>query len=280
MTRPHWPLPPTERTLHVIGDIQTPSAARRAIVTDDMTRGAVPDLPHRVTVGDFVNSSTEGAPDSAYTPMVEFINSLGAGQWWSVVGNHDAHGRTPDESAELMGMPSANFVVDLGYVVLVCMWVRCSYGAAQEPGASIPTDTAWLATTLAGLSGRTVAVVSHAPLWDPRPVNSVSTENAALLSIVDANPCVKAWICGHTHVNIEHQGIVHSLDVGSRTIAHINGSALVYTDGSVEWYDRLCSLFVTFNADDSIDVRFRDHGAHRWVGGGVTRAALWTHPAP
>lgn len=272
--RTFWPSPTVlDRTVHLIGDIQTPSQSRCNIVTDDMTR--VPDVPTRITVGDFINSGVEGWPDSSYTPMIEFIESLGTGDWYSVAGNHDAHGRTPEQAAAIMGMPGANFVLDLGHVVFVCMWIRCAV-AGQEPGQSIATDTAWLSSTLAGLTDRKVVLVGHPPLYDPRPINSISTENAAILATLDANPNVVAYFCGHTHVPINHAGILTELDTGSRTIAQLNGSALVFTTPGVEWNDGLASLFVTF-LDDALEVRFRDHAARRWVGGGSQRSALWRY---
>lgn len=277
MSRAYWPIPNPARTIHLIGDIQTPTAARRQIVTSDMTSGAVPDVPYRVTVGDFIDSGVSGFPDSAYAPMIEFIESLGSGQWWSCAGNHDAHDRTPAQAAALMGMPGANFTVDLGFVVLVVMWVRCAYAAGQQPGASIPTDTAWLDTTLDQYAERRVVIVGHAPLWDPRPANSISTENAQLISIINNHPQVVGYFCGHTHIDIATEGIAHHLPVGNRTIAHLNGSALVYTSPDHNWNDRLCTQFVTFE-EDRIEVRYRDHGARQWVGGGPTQQRVWTHP--
>lgn len=279
MTREYWPLPNPAKSFHLIGDIQTPTSARRTIVTTDMQSGAIPDVPLRVTVGDFVNSGVSGAPDGDYATMIDFIESLGSGEWYSCAGNHDAHDRTPAQAAALMGMPGANFVVDAEYLdaVFVFAWVRCAYAAAQEPGASTPTDVNWIDSTVAGYSSRRVFIVGHAPLWDPRPQNSVSTENDQLIELCNDYPQVKGWLCGHTHVDMNHEGIVHALDVGSREIAHINGSALVYTGSSAEWYDPLCTQFVTLE-DDRLEVRFRDHGARQWTGGGPYRQRVWTFP--
>lgn len=277
MSRDFWPIPNPNKTFHLIGDIQTPTAARMSIVTEDMQSGLVPDVPYRITVGDFINSGASGFPDSAYIPMIEFIESLGTGEWWSCVGNHDAHDRTPAQAAALMGMPDVNFVVDLGFMVFVFIWARCVV-AGQQPGQSYPTDVAWLEAQLANYPDRKVAVVAHPPLYDPRPINSISTENDEILAVLDANPCVKMWLCGHTHVDIEHEGIANSINTGTRNIAQLNGSALVYTTPlPVRWDDRLCSLFVTVN-DDHIEVRARDHGARQWVGLGPAQTKVWTHP--
>src|SRR5699024_12505109 len=67
--------------------------------------------------------------------------------WWTCVGNHDydydTYDPPPSAAPPLTGMPGLDFVVDLGYVVVLSTFVRAGTGVWPTP-----YDPTWLDQTL------------------------------------------------------------------------------------------------------------------------------------
>ena len=275
--RPSIPFQP--RTLHVIGDTHFGgfAAGRQAIVKNDLARSTVPQSVYRIQVGDFISTGVDSLFDTARA----WMDSLG-GDWWAAVGNHDldspAGDRTPDEAAALMGMPAADYTVDLGFCVLVVMFIRA-------PGSAGPTpDYTWLTDTLDGLTDRVVFLVGHPPLVDINPNGNVGLGgdtstffSAEIMAIIDPRTCVKAYLCGHTHPGLNEIGTVMSIDTGTREIAQLTNPCAYYTTPDVNWTDGLWSMWVTVYPD-RFEVRARDHGAHQWVGSSLENIPVWVFP--
>lgn len=279
-------MPPIENTFHLVGDVQgvpyIGSKANRADkILDDMARATVPTLDACFQAGDFVASGG----DANFAPTRQFMDDLGHGQWWAAVGNHDTdrstdpNWRTPAAAAALMGMPGPNYVVDLDYVVVVVVLIWAWGGGSADYG----TDWTWLEDTLDTYEGRKVMVLAHPHMRDViTPVGTaplmLTADDTNLRSVLAARPWVVAYMSGHTHSALIYP-VAKLVDLGAHSIAHINGSAVLNNapqdDGDAN--DPIRSLFVTVN-DDSIDVRFRDHGAHQWVGGTPTSAHRVTLP--
>ena len=265
-----WPIPPAANTLHVVGDTQAVSEGRQAIVLDDMARLTIPDVPYRVQVGDLVGGRGEPV---RFPDAIDLLDSMGSGQWWACVGNHDYdhvdQDPSPADAAASMGMPGLNFTVDLGYAVMILTYVRA--GTSVDP---TPYDPAWLDEELARYPDRLCLIVAHAPL-----VNSAgdkSPEGDEILAMLANHPQARAWLCGHTHWPIDHPELLLVLETGDHTIAQINASATYYTIPGFDWTDRLCTTWLTVY-DDRLEVRFRDHGAHQWVDG-PGHVRVWSFP--
>lgn len=288
-TRP-WRLPETERTFHLVGDVQgipyLGSKTTRADATiEDMARPTIPTVAHRIQVGDFVSSG----PATNFPPTVNFMDALGDEQWFATVGNHDhdrpaiddpENVRTADEAAVLMGMPAANYVEDLGYAVLISFYVR-----AWQRTDDVAPDTTWLADQLDTYPDRVCMIVAHPPFLNGTrlPTNAplmLSADDIAIKAVIDARPQAKIWLCGHTHSPLIHP-VATTLSTGSRNLIQINGSALlnVAPGDTQDAWDPIRSLFVTVN-ETTVDVRFRDHGNHQWIGGGPTSTPVQTLPLP
>jgi len=273
VSRSH-PLPPRANTLHVVGDTQAISSARAAMVSADFTRPTVPDVPYRVQVGDLIGGTGE---PSLFPAAIALLDSMGTGQWWACVGNHDYDYQDgspgPADAAASMGMPGLNFTVDLGYAMLIVSYVRVGV-SLNDPN---PYDPTWLDEQLTEHAGRTCLIAAHGPLEHPDEGGPHVPEADEIMAVLAEHDNAKAWLHGHTHTVIDHPRLVMPLDVGGRTIAHINGSATYYTDPDVDWTDRLCTTWLTVEPD-WLEVRFRDHGAHQWIGGGPSGSRVWTYP--
>lgn len=266
----NWPIPRKGNTIHLVGDTQSVSSGRQQIILDDMPR--MPAVAHRLQVGDLVGGT--GDP-TWFPPMVDFMDSLGTGQWWCCVGNHDYdqsdQDPPPSDAPPLMGMPGLDFTVDLGYAVVLVTYVR-----AAETYDPAPYDTTWLDETLAANADRTCLILAHAPLiTDTEPNGAPAPETPEISAVLDKHPQAKAWLCGHSHDPINGPYMIENFNTGTRTIAHVNASALYYTSPDVDWNDPLYTLYVTVLDDGRIEVRFRNHGAHQWVGGGEQHTRRW-----
>lgn len=270
-----WPAPFIDRTFHLVGDVQgipyvSTKTNRADKVLRDMARPGIPPVAHTLQVGDFVSSG----PETYFTPTRDFMNqATGSGHWYGTVGNHDkpvtelepTYARTADQAAALIGLPGKNYAVDLGYAVLIGFFIR-AWGFSTEEAP----NTAWLAATLDQYPGRICMVMVHPPLRGSLPNNAadmLAVDYAAIAPILDARPQAKMWLCGHTHSPLIDP-IVNYVNVGTRNIVQINGSALLNTapGDDQDFWDPLRTLYVTV-LPNSCEVRFRDHGAGVWIGG-------------
>lgn len=290
-----WPYPPEDRTLHCIGDLHTGATTQQRfdIVADDLARPSMPSLATHLQLGDFTNDGTTAQDQSA----IAYMNAIG-GDWYAVVGNHDvASSRTAQEAALAWGMPGKDYVVDLGYAVVIAL----GFDAINNNGMIFRTTTMdWLNTQLLAHSGQPCLLAAHPPLHetvgvgDDNTVDYLSTDpfffavdesaytgtsydDGDIRAVIADNPNAKAWLSGHTHSPLSASRLVMSETIGGHTVAHVNTSAIYYTGRTVQWTDRLATAYLTVN-DDSIEVRYRDHGAHQWVGSSKERRQVWTIP--
>lgn len=286
MTR-SWPTPPTENTLHAIGDVQGASVTRLRIMLDDLDRDTVPQTEHRVTLGD---CSRTGTPeDFAY--FHDNFSSKITGNLWPVVGNHDMdQGLDGDQAAQALGMASKDYVVDMGFAVLIVLGPDEGYNDNPTgwKGECVYTETAltFLDQQLTAHASELCIVAAHPSLrytvQSPRgPATSKATntvpwfaldssrlDDAAIRAVLADHPNAKAWLGGHTHSLISAPDIVKAVPVGGHTLASVNTSAILNPGSQLLPTTGIASPFLTVY-DDRIEVRWRNHGAHQWVGSGA-----------
>ena len=282
-----WPIPTdTDRTLHCIGDIHIGglSQLRKDILLDDLTRPAVPAVSNHLQLGDMTNDATTDQDAEA----VAFLNAIG-GDWHAVVGNHDiwSNVRTSEQAATAWGMPAANYTVDLGYAVLICL-SPTTLGANQ---ADMPLDTEYLNAQLVANSDRPCLIAAHGSLYDTVSPEGTNADywtskdpgffvynDADVRAVLADNPNSKVWLSGHTHSPLASTDIVKREQVaaGAHYLAHVNTSSIIYTRKNVvEWNASIATSYVTF-LDNTVEVRFRDHGRHQWVGSGSELVKAWS----
>lgn len=290
-----WPIPHPTRTLHVIGDLHITgqTETRKKILTDDVTAAAT--TPPRLQVGDMTVNSNEGEDEQA----IWFLDGLG-GDWWAIVGNHDIVGRSAADAAAAWFMPGKDFVVDLGFAVLICI----GPDASNAGGMIYRTATAnWLDTQLTTYADRVCLIGCHMPFYGTVGVaasdvpekkssfdlgyylrgegaiheapNPDGNKGEELWAVVEAHDNAKAWLSGHTHSNLQAVDLVKPVTVGGRGFAHINAGAPQGPRNS--WLDPIATAYVSV-LDDRLEVRFRNHGAHQWVGTGPERRRVWIIP--
>lgn len=274
MTRP-YSRAPVDRTIHLVGDTQGITPRRRTLVLNDLKKDRTPDVAYRLQVGDFV--AGKGAPE-LFPAAKDFMNAMGSGDWWTCIGNHDYdmadYDPPPSDAPALMGMPGMDFVVDLGYIVILSTFVRAGTGAWPTP-----YDTTWLDQTLGQYSDRRCAVLAHPPIFRADSPSAEAPDKEAIDAVLAEHSNCVAWLCGHTHRPMDADRMVTAIDLGPREMIHIDASAVHYTVPGVDWNDRLITQYVTFGPDE-IEVRFRDHGAHQWIGGNTGLDRVWRHPLP
>lgn len=284
-----WLPPPEANTLHCIGDLHegAPSMTLKrklAVLYDLNNHPRMPGAMDHLQLGDFANTAH---PDE-YRLGKEWMNQL-QGPWHGVVGNHDMWGQPnkfDTRSAELaaadIGMPAASYTFDLGYAVLIVL-------GPITLSTHMSFDLEWLNTQLVANTGRTCLIAAHPPLYGTVGAGSPDTEvrstdegffayvDSEIRAVLADNPNAKAWISGHTHSQINDRDFVKRENVGGRTLAAISTSCNAFSGRTSEWFDRLSTVYVTVE-DDRIEVRFRDHGAHQWMGGSHDRRRIWTVP--
>lgn len=139
---------------------------------------------------------------------------------YNAIGNHDIYppGFSLATSVPLLGMPAAYYFVDQG------SWRFIFLNSFETNGLNVPyvlgtTQTTWLTDTLAASTDKNVCIVSHIPiigisnqLWyfingniNPALTNTWNPtvdqhgDVLGLINIIQANPCVKICLSGHTH---------------------------------------------------------------------------------
>ena len=285
MTR-SWPTPPRENTLHAIGDVQGASITRLQIMLDDLDRDTVPQSAHRVTLGDCSRDGTDADFDYYHNNFASKIT----GNLWAVVGNHDMNtGLTGDQAAARLGMPGKDMVVDMGFAALIIL------GPDEDPGGPAArcvyrgTALTFLDQQLTAHAGKPCIVAAHASLRytvqspagpaTSKASNSVPwfalddswpnvASDAGIRAVLADHPNSRAWLGGHTHSLITAPDIVKPVTVGGHTLAAINTSAILNPGSQMLPTTGIASPFLTVY-DDRIEVRWRNHGAHQWVGSGA-----------
>lgn len=255
-------------TLQLIGDIHTGSisSSRLDAITNDQ-----PIVPFaHVQSGD----QTETAHVAQDAIAITFLDGLPS-TWYAVCGNHDIYNdlRTPAEWAADYGMDGKNYVVDLGFAVLIALGPD-DYSSVRELASA---TISYLDTQL-GAAGKDCIITAHYP-----PYNSALSPDVALyyqtldsdwfvddwLQIFDvlaSNDNAIAWVCGHTHSPIFAENFVKKVQVGTHYMTFINCSSPHYTDrisleaNSPEIPTNYLSVF-----GNRLEVRVRDHAKTEWV---------------
>lgn len=286
MTRT-WPVPPAERTLHLVGDthIGNMKQSRKDKVLTDISHRLLPQGVPRLQLGDFTaNGWVEQDAEAT-----SWMNALG-GDWYAVVGNHDIDGavRSPDQVAQAWGLPGKNYTVDLGYAVLIVVGPE-PLGADGLTMVLSPSTLAWLDTQLATHAPRPCLTACHAPLYetvgrgDSTASNYISTtagfyvvggtyanrdttRDTDVRAVLAAHANAKAWLSGHTHSPLGATDLGSGITLGGKTVAQVNALALWYVGKSngLGYGDPLVTAYMTV-LEDRIEVRYRDHGAGVWV---------------
>lgn len=282
-----YPVPlDVERTIHFVGDVHVGSLTlnRQNELRNDLLRPSVPSIAYHIQTGDMIDLPT-GTQDA---DAVALMDSIG-GDWHAVVGNHDMWGsvRTAEDAALAWGMPGANYVLDYGYTVLICVGPT----VLGADNGSMSFDVEWINTQLGIYSDRLCMIVAHPPLSETVGKNIGINSNqwtsidpafhvyndTAMRTMLADNPNSKAWICGHTHskLSVDHIVMRDQVMPGSHYLAHINTSCINYTTKSGQmWNDQIATPFVTVY-DNEVQVRYRDHARGQWVGSGPDLIKAW-----
>lgn len=285
-----WPIPHPDRTVQFVGDlhIQSQTETRKKLMRDDVTATSVTP---RVQVGDFTANSYAGEDAMG----VDFFDSLG-GDWWAIAGNHDMVGRTAADAAAAWGMPGKDFTVDLGFASLVCI------GPDTDSLIYRQDTTDWMAAQLAARPDVPCIIVCHEAFYgtvgvapDDPPTKKSSFDlyfyvrgeaaiyetpdingnrGEELWAVMEAHPNAKAWVSGHVHADLRADGIVKPVTMADgRGFVHVNAGTILGSNKS--WLDPLATPYISV-LDDRLEVRWRDHGAHQWVGTGTDLERVYT----
>lgn len=289
MTR-SCPIPaPGGTLLHVIGDTHFGNffSVRQAKVLADMNKPFMPKPIARIHVGDIVENGLTSEDTDAQT----WFSQIPSAPTFHAIGNHDHYlgVRSVASWATAWGYESKNHSHDVGENLRLVFVGPDVYPGDGYKYQLTQTTLDYLAAQLSGTS-RSCVVVCHYPLyntvlggsgqyqstddgfWVRGPNNTDDTE---IREVLDAYSNCRAWVCGHTHSSIESEGFIKSENVGSRVIAHINASAIVYVGKTHTVFDAIRSLFLTVR-ETTIEVRCRDHGAGIWYGPAGQRVSTVT----
>jgi hypothetical protein len=222
-------------------------------------------------VGDLTEHGRPAEDDEALALLARL-----PGRWVTALGNHDVLGnrRTAAAWARAYGQESQNFCVDLDFVRIVVVGPN-----RTEPGrraGRLSQDTlAFLDERLDEAAGTDCWIACHWPLFrtvmgDPR--RHFTSAMAAFYAkpadrireLLLRHRNARAWISGHTHSPMSAPGLIKRKSLGpKRSIATINGSALVGVGKKRDPRAPLCSLYLT-RRRDRIEMRCRDHRSGRW----------------
>ena len=198
------------------------------------------------------------------------------GRWVTALGNHDVLGnrRTAAAWARAYGQESQNLCVDLDFVRIVVVGPNRTE-PGKRAGRLSENTLAFLDERLGEAAGTDCWIACHWPLFrtvmgDPR--RHFTSAMAAFYAkppdrireLLLRHRNARAWISGHTHSPMSSPGLIKRKQLGpKRSIATINGSALVGVGKTRDPRDPLCSLYLTHRRD-RIEVRCRDHRAGEW----------------
>jgi hypothetical protein len=283
------PLPPADMPcLHVFGDLHFLSTGifgntnKPNRMIWDLQRGEVPNVTHHLTVGDL----TDNGATSSDAAVQAFAATIG-GTWLWTMGNHDvnllANVRTPAQWGAAYSTPTGtqNYTYDLPWGIRV---IVIGFDSMADTTSVIRLSDAtltYLDAQLTAAGSRRCYVVCHAPLYNTVLGTVPSTQSgvyviggsstvvagatsAEVLAVLGAHNNVAAWICGHSHNEIESAGTVTTVTTNGKTFAHISASCVYYTGTVAEIWDRTASAYVT-DYGNKIEVRWRDHAQGRWV---------------
>ena len=289
--------PPADRTLHAIGDVQGATVSRMDIMMADLARDVLHDVP-RVTLGDCTANGTSG--DDSYF-LTNFANRIPGGVY-RVLGNHDVgnsipQNRTAAAAAAALGMPAKDYTVDLDFAVLIILSMDELHPFSSVGCVYHDSTLTWLDGQLQTHSNKPCILAAHAPLMNtvrrgPGAEGNADSANygwfamdeasltgtwsdAAIRAVIADNANVVAWLSGHTHSVLDSKDIAKAETIGGRQILALNTSSILNPGVLAKWTTGIASPFVTVY-DDRLEVRWRNHGAHQWVGAGRDLNPLFT----
>lgn len=283
-----WPTPlDLSKTVHFIGDIHFGqiNTTRTEKLLADLALPSCPQPVARFQIGDLTNESDKTSQDATAKAFLEALEALpGEPPLHFVAGNHDLYfpteegtARTRAEWAEAYGTEQ-RLAIDLGFVKLIGVSPVGEGLHLDEEDISFidtqlgnTTKPCWVCThyplkeTLTGpTEGPNAIYATTAFGWFMRgPNNEDDTEVREVLA---EHSNAQAYVCGHTHSPISTQGQVRTLELGGKDVAHINCSAIAYVGTAFHIYDPIRTPWLTFVDDNTIEVRWRDHGRGAWVG--------------
>lgn len=276
-----WPIPDASRTIHLIGDLHVGEMTQQRL--DIVSAGLLsPFVPAQPVCHLQLGDTTQDATAEQDATVQAWLDTLDA-PWYTLCGNHDLKNyatnvttRTGDEWAAAYGYADQNYIVDLGICTLIVVGPDNLTGGSGQINLT-QTTLDWLDTTLAGTDDRCL-IACHAPLYTTVLTSDyvggfASTQEAFYVhddtdirAVLAEHDNALAWLSGHTHSALDATDLVKRETVGERTIATINGSALVWNGAnSADFGDPLITMYLTL-LDDRLEVRFRDHGAGVWTG--------------
>lgn len=295
--------PPTYNLINFIGDTHFGdiSTGKSDKMAADLTHPLVPRPRLHFQVGDLAD---DGSSSSQRTTALAWMNGLDT-PWKCAIGNHDIVGNAiaPNTVAAAYGMSAATYTYDVEFARLIVLGPVPFWDLGSLPAAigvsqtTLDYLTARLNDAPAGLP---CLIVCHAPLSGTVAGGSTVgypstgaeyhvtgpnlTDDSEVRAVLNAHSNAKAWICGHTHTQLDTAGLFTTVNVGSRSIAHINCSSPHYTGGlssppptdayKKQW-GAITSLYVNVYSDH-LDVRVRDHGAGVWTGPNGVRTTTLT----
>lgn len=296
--RTNWPNPLTPASkasdgvlIHLLGDIHfgAINEARTDKVRNDILYGTCPTPTVRVQVGDLVDAVQVDTQDLSHQNSdvrgLAWLASLG-GTYYVAIGNHDiltgTSSRTGTQAAAAFGMPGLNYSVDLGSVVLLFI----GPDTEQVDNTTVldgTTTLTWLGAAAAATT-KDCIVVCHAPLYntvlgDTSIYNSSTAagfwavgtygdpNSAALTAVLAAHSNIKGYISGHTHSPLAAPGLMTTVSLGGRNVAHINCSSIYYTKKAIYWNDPMISPYLIYSPSlRTFEIRWRDHAKGVWTG--------------
>lgn len=273
---------------------------RLDLLAADVVRDGLAGLP-RVALGDCTANGTLAHDDY----FLAFKNRISGGLY-PVLGNHDvgnvASGepgfRTPAAAAAALGMPAKDYVVDLGFAALIVLGQDAVYGSSICVYFDDTLD--WLDAQLLANPDKPCIVAAHAPLKNTvrcvltangiggtsahwgwyaidessfNALNPATASDAAIRAVLADNVNATAWISGHTHSVLQAPDIVKQESIGGRNFLTLTASSI--TPPGYDATHPVVSAFLTV-LDDRMEVRWRNHGAHQWVGAGSDFDPLFT----
>lgn len=263
-----------------------------AIVKDLDRSGMVGRIDSRVHTGDICDDAgmIDGWPEMVWAR--DWLNAhMGTDQDVWVLGNHD-YGNGADT------IRRNDWETFYGRSILSDTYVTGADGSKSRvlgfaPNLflggwqwTMPPETmAWLDERLQADQTTPVVLACHYTFPElipgQNPANNTQPYDG-FADLIGSYPVVKAAFTGHNHRDVTSEYTAVEYSIGGRTIAHLNGPSTVFTRGthSQTARDPYTSLIVTLRDEDRVEVRRRNHGAHKWVTGSEGEHVTVLHPSP
>lgn len=284
MSRP-WPHPYKDaaKVIHVIGDSHVTGAIAvnrfQKVINDVLGGSMLPAAPTAsLHVGDVTDpgSVAEDAQAKAFLDQLPWPYFVNYGEHDNFSGNRAAG------DAEYLAdwnLPARVHSTDYG-------WFRAIALPPDPLQAEIDAAGAFAAS-----SSLPCVLVSHRPIRGSLPGGTSptygtqpNTTNAGLYNSTDvayqamlnAQPNIKVVVCGHSHSAVDAPGNASLVSVGSRSVIQVNAGAIAYTNTSKgATSDYLPTAYIIWHdAAQTVEIRFREHGAGVWIMGPNLQKAI------